>query len=76
VSRLTGTYSGTSLASDVTRALAASGLSANSVTCADTAQVDAGVITDCTAMLDGRLTAVRVTWTDAAGHFALTEKAP
>jgi Protein of unknown function (DUF2510)/Domain of unknown function (DUF4333) len=70
-----GTYLGTDLAADVTRALTANGATVTDVTCADTAKVAAGVITDCKATVNGTPTGIRVTWDDAKGHFTTMEQA-
>ena len=72
---LSGTYRGTFLAADVTQALIKNGNTVTDVTCPDTPRVDAGVITECLATLDGKPTGIRVTWDDAAGNFTLSEHA-
>lgn len=68
-------YLGTDLAADVTRVLTVAGTAVADATCADTATLAAGVITDCTATVGGTPTGIRVTFGDALGHFTLLEQA-
>lgn len=69
-----GAYSGTALATDVTRIIVQQGSTATAVTCNDTPKTAAGIITDCKATVDGTPVGIRVTWNDTT-HFTVTEQA-
>lgn len=68
-------YHGADLADDVTRVVESNGSTAESVTCENVSDVQAGSIADCTATIDGKFTGIRVTFDDDEGHFTISEQA-
>ena len=67
------TYPGGLLQDEVTRVISGDGGEVGSMTCPETANVDAGAATLCQGVVDGFPSEVTITFEDGLGHFTLLE---
>ena len=67
-------YPGSALGQEITRVIEDDGGDVRAISCPDTAVVDSGATTTCTATVDDWKETITVDFEDGAGHFTLTEQ--